>query len=627
MNITLEQAIDIIKKNAGEYKIYGNELVCECFYCHSPKHKFYLNLETGLFDCKLGSCKAHGNINHLLAHIGIQDRVPYDSEHTHEKDDKPFYINVDTSHFTSLSPDDYLTKYMESRGISLETLNKYNVLKDLSGNKLVFLTKKDDKIVNATYRTKDKLIFMEKGSRQALWGREYLDFSQDTINICEGRIDCLTLMEMGIDNVVSMPNGCSSHDWITLEWDLLSRFKNIVLCYDNDEAGKRGLDVAKSRLDFAMLYEVELGKYKDINDAYMKDSGFLYKQIRTPKAIELDGFISLENVSTSDGVNTELYSCGVSQFDRILGGVRLGESTIITASSGTGKSCVLCNMVKGILSQGEKCAVYSGELTNASLKAWIYSVIGGKKAVDYKDHPYRQGEYITYIKQSYEEQIDKTVKGKLYVYDGGKSDGYLMLKHFSQLNKRFGVKFFFIDNLSILSTSVKGMGQYEGEEHFSRALAEFCRSHKAHVFLFAHPTKQTLNSDPEYINNKTGKVKPIQRYDQYNIRGSASFANLAHNIMFLMRAKEHEKAYFIQKLGEQLINSGNEKEFSPLKQILQEDFSLFAYLVKNRGCGKTGEDVLFGYDSDTRRIYGLMSKEKDLEQEVEIQEEESIWEV
>ena len=626
MIISLEQALELVLDKLGEHKIYGDECVSECPYCHSTKHRFYLNLSNGLFDCKIGHCGSKGNINHLLAHLGIQDRVQYSNEDVEKKEETIVSIVVNQDNYTTLLPDDNLTKYMESRGVSLDTLNKFNVQKDIYGHKFVFETYKDNKLVNVTYRDLNKFISMEKGSKQALWNRENLDFKNDEIYITEGRIDALTLLEMGIDNVVSMPNGCSSHNWISLEWDLLSKFEKIILCYDNDDAGKRGLDVAKSRLDFAMLYTLNLGKFKDINDAYMGDSSFLYKQVRTPEAIELDGFVSLEAVSTSDGVNTELYSCGISQFDRILGGIRLGENTIIVSPSGVGKSTILCNMVKGILSYGEKCAVYSGELTNPTLKAWIYSVIGGKKAVDFKDHPYRQGEYITFIKPSYEEQIDKTVRSKLYVYDGGKSDGYLMLKHFSQLNKRFGVKFFFIDNLSILSTSVKGMGQYEGEEHFSRALAEFCRSHKAHVFLFAHPTKQTLNSDPEFIN-KSGKIKPIQRYDQYNIRGSASFANLAHNIMFLMRAKDWERAYFIQKLGESFINSGREREFAPLKRILEEDFSIFAYLVKNRGCGKTNEDVLFGYDPDTRRIYGLMTKEKDLEQEVEIQEEESIWEV
>ncbi len=622
--ISLEKAIELVLPKLGEYHEYGNEIVSTCPYCESDKHKFYLNKTTGLYDCKRASCHAHGNMNHLLAHLGIQERVNY--QDTNEvKEEKPQLV-VDTSRFKSLTADSRLSKYMESRGISLATLNKYNVKTDLNESKYIFATYKDDRIVNVTYRTPEKLIYMAKGSRQALWNRENINFEQDTLYITEGRIDALTLLEAGIDNVVSMPNGASSHEWITLEWDLLSNFNNIVLCYDNDDAGKKGFDLAKTRLDFAMLHKLNLGKYKDVNDAYMQNSEFFYKAVRNPEVVELDGFIPLESVSTADGVNIELYSCGINQFDRIMGGIRLGENTIIVAPSGVGKSTVLCNMVKGFTSLNQKVGVYSGELTNSTLKAWLYAVIGGKNAVELKEHPFREGEYLTYIKQDYEEQIDKAVKGRLYIYDGGKSDGYLMLKHFSNLNKRFGVKFFFIDNLSILSTAVKGMGQYEGEEHFSRCLAEFCRTHNAHIFLFAHPTKQTLNSDPDFINAKTGRVKPIQRYDQYNIRGSASFANLAHNIMFLMKAKDHERAYFIQKFAD--IYMAKKLPFDELKKILEEEFSLFAYLVKNRGAGKVNEDVLFGYDSNTRRIYGLLTKAKDLEQEVELEDESSeIWEV
>lgn len=972
MNVSLEKAVELVLDKLGEHKIYGQEAVSRCPFCGSDKHKFYLNVDNGLYNCKRASCMAKGNINNLLAHLGLEERVHYDGFEDKKEPVTPLQVDMDK--YVELDENSEMAKYLISRGISLETLNTYGVMRDINDSKLVFITTKDGKVVNASYRTKDKLIYMEKGSKQALWGREFLDYSKDTIILTEGRIDSLTLMEMGIENVVSMPNGASSHDWITLEWDLLNKFEKIVLCYDNDEAGKRGLEVAKSRLDFATLYEIDLKKYKDINEAYMDDSGFMYQCIRQLKQIEMDGFISLENVSTSDGVNTELYSCGMSQFDRILGGIRLGENTIVVSPSGVGKAqpmdsslftsngvikmrdvkigdriygedgqlhnvigvfpqgvkqkvritfsdktyidccdehlwnvitnsgttytksvkeiiesgilsesfdkkaerkmyasryripitepvsfpekqhiispyllgiligdgymcgsttvfstseqyivdrvkeeiacfegytvkkqkgenysylivgvdiknyvtreirrlglnvhsydkfipheymfdsvenrlailrgifdtdgythkarasinttsrqlkddivwlcqslgmlalvtedtrdkytngnycykitiqfkrgyepftspkhkskytqpirkteprkfirnisyldeyvemqciqidnptqlyltdnftvthntTVLCNMLKGILSSDEKCAVYSGELTNASLKAWIYSVIGGKNAIAYHDHPFRQGEFITSIKPDFEKEIDRKVRGRLFVYDGGKSDGYLMLKNFSNLNKRFGVKFFFIDNLSILSTAVKGMGQYEGEEHFARALAEFCRTHKAHVFLFAHPTKQSINSDPEFLNQKTGKVKPIQRYDQYNIRGSASFANLAHNIMFLMRAKDHERAYFIQKLQEAYEEAGKLKEFEGLKRMLREEFSLFAYLVKNRGAGKTNEDTLFGYDSDTRRIYGLMSKEEDLTEEVEVSVDEAVWEV
>lgn len=617
MLINLDRGIELAFNHLEESVVHGNQINAICPFCKSTKKKFYMNKTTGLFDCKSGKCQSKGHINTLLEKLGVEDRVEFKGEM--EKQEKK-RIDIDISKFQDIKEDDEIVDYMASRGIAYETLLATNCMK--KGNALVMPTYRDKELVGICYRTPDKRIWQEAGSGQYLWNRSNLDKDIKRIYVTEGRVDCLTLIEMGYKNCVSMPNGCSSLEWINQEWNLLQEFEEIVLLYDNDNPGKTGLEQAKGRLDFATLYTVNLGKYKDINEAYMEDSSFLYRAMNNAKELQLDGFISLDSVSTSDGVGAELYSCGIPQFDRIFGGIRLGESTIICASSGTGKTVVLCNFIKGILSQDEKVGIFSGELTNASIKAWIYSVVGGTQAVNLKEHPFRKGEFVTSIKKEYEDQIDKTVKNRLWIYDGGQSNAYTMLSNFSALNKRFGVKYFFIDNLSILNMSVKGMGQYEAEEHFAKCLAEFCKKHKCHVFLFAHPTKQNLNTDADFID-RAGRVKPIQRYDQYSVRGSATLVNLSHNIMFLMRAKEHERQFFIQHMRDTYSKLNQSAVFNnEILPLLKDEFSIFAYLAKNRGSGKTFEDALFGYDANTRRIYGLLTKSEDLSREVELEEED-----
>jgi hypothetical protein len=254
------------------------------------------------------------------------------------------------------------------------------------------------------------------------------------------------------------------------------------------------------------------------------------------------------------------------------------------------------------------------------LKTWVYATIGGEKAVQTKEHPFRKNDVISSIVPEYEAKIDRAIDGKLFVYDGNKSNGFKMIKHFEYLHKRFGVKYFFIDNLSILDMSVKGLGQYEAESEFSKAVASFTRNNAVHLFLVAHPTKTAVNTDPNFIDSK-GRVKPIERYTQQQVRGSATLVNLIHNVLVLCRAKSHEKAYMIQKIEQQLTKANQQSKIPAMVKMMEEEFSLMAYLVKNRSGGFIYEDALFGYDKATRRIYGLQTKQEDLS--VELLEEKA----
>ena len=116
----------------------------------------------------------------------------------------------------------------------------------------------------------------------------------------------------------------------------------------------------------------------------------------------------------------------------------------------THNTTVVANLANGFIANGERVAIWSGELNNQSLKTWIYGVIAGHKAIVSVDNPFRKGDKIAYLKEEYEQKIDKAVEGKLFVYDGNKNNAFTMLKHFELLHKKNGVTVFFIDNGSKL---------------------------------------------------------------------------------------------------------------------------------------------------------------------------------
>lgn len=63
-----------------------------------------------------------------------------------------------------------------------------------------------------------------------------------------GNCDALATIEAGYTNVASIPNGAGSLNWIEFNYDYLQNFERIILYFDNDRAGKEGLEKVIPRL-------------------------------------------------------------------------------------------------------------------------------------------------------------------------------------------------------------------------------------------------------------------------------------------------------------------------------------------------------------------------------------------
>ena len=154
------------------------------------------------------------------------------------------YPTQEWRNYTKLS--DKLVKWFyEVRRISQNTLNQFEIseekvyqpAKQKELNSICFNYFEGEKLVNKKYRSSTKDFTQHKGGKPIFYNINSI-IGFDKVYIVEGEIDVLSFYEIGIKNVISLPNGANDNDeyWINSE-SYLKDIKHFVIAVDNDEKG------------------------------------------------------------------------------------------------------------------------------------------------------------------------------------------------------------------------------------------------------------------------------------------------------------------------------------------------------------------------------------------------------
>ncbi len=162
-------------------------------------------------------------------------------------------------------------KYLKSRGLDEETINKFSL-------------KEEDKIIKIPYYGESgKILFYKCRSKYSknfwyypkdinlsIYNSWNLKSYKDYVVITEGEIDCLTLLQFGINAVGSPGAALFKKDWIKL-FDYIDK---VYIAFDNDIAGIEGAkklteEYFSNRDTYNILIPRDKGT-KDINDLTMK---------------------------------------------------------------------------------------------------------------------------------------------------------------------------------------------------------------------------------------------------------------------------------------------------------------------------------------------------------------------
>ena len=191
---------------------------------------------------------------------------------------------------------------------------------------------------------------------------------------------------------------------------------------------------------------------------------------------------------------------------------RPGEVTVWTGYNGHGKSLFLSQVLLGLMQQGERAVVFSGEMTpERQLKRMAKQAAG-------IDRPTMQ----------YIDAIGAWLTDKLWLFNVvGSASIERLLAVFLYASKRYGARHFVIDSLMMTDVPEDGSGAMTAQKEAMRKLCDFARRNGLHVHLVAHPRKGADES------KGPGKL---------DVAGSSKITDAADNVFTVWSARKDEAA-------------------------------------------------------------------------------------
>ena len=177
---------------------------------------------------------------------------------------------------------DKLVKWFEARKITQYVLNDFKITEGLewmpqtnkNENTIQFNYFRFGELINIKYRDANKNFKLFKDAEMIFYNLDAAIDNKEII-IVEGEMDVLALSQCGVNNVISVPNGCTDKGAINVQYldnciDFFDTDTKFILALDNDKVGIRLKDELARRLGYENCKQVTFKDCKDANDCLIK---------------------------------------------------------------------------------------------------------------------------------------------------------------------------------------------------------------------------------------------------------------------------------------------------------------------------------------------------------------------
>jgi len=443
--------------------------------------------------------------------LNVVDSMPEKPQKIFTRPQKPKNSSV---------PINRVREWLNGRGITDETIDAFKV-REVQRNGstwALFPYLRDSVFVNAKYRNPDdkKGMGQEPDAEPCLFGWHLVQPKERTIVICEGEIDAMTVWQAGI-TALSVNAGAGNHQWIENDWEKLERFSEIVISFDHDEAGDKGATEVMKRLGVERCKRMKMGA-KDANQWLMDGAtpedfkaAVINAKSQDPDEMKsanefIDSLLNL--MYPEEGKDEFPFLALDQQFPWFQ--FRPGQLTVWSGYNGHGKSLLLSQVQLGLMAQGERFIVFSGEMQPEYLLERTVKQATGL------DRPTRE-----YIRASL-----NWLNDKFWIFNqSGSATIKRLLEVFAYANRRYGIRHMVIDSLMMTDVPEDGPGAFTAQKEAIQKLCNFAKKNGCHVHLVAHPRKGKDES--------TGPGK-------MDIAGSSKITDGADNVFMVWRAQKDQ---------------------------------------------------------------------------------------
>lgn len=482
--------------------------------------------------------------------------------------------------------------YFEQRKISRETLDALDVRQDSEGNAVFNYYDTNDVLTMVKYKPSHKV----QHGQAKCWCQQNSDtapllFNMNRINvnspllICEGEPDCLSAIEAGFKNAVSVPLGSSNLHWIdeNLEW--LDQFESIIICADNDDAGVKMQKECVPRLGSWRTKVVDIpavpigntGRVtKDLNEIlYVCGKDKVLELILDAKDSPVPSVADLSDVEPTEYEDVDGVTTGLKAIDDELMRLFFGTLTIVSGQPGSGKSSLLTQLACNSLDNDIGTWLFSGELPNGVEKSWFNYIFAGPRnitdAISRRGNPYKKISTTTLA------EINRTYKGRWHIYrDDYDNTLDKLIASMTDTVRKYGARCLILDNFMCIDTETSEE-ELRSQTDTIKKLIEFAKKYQVAVILVCHPRKMDAGTNVGI----------------YDIAGTSNIVNLAHRTIGLRRVTDAERE--------------NAAKYSEKRRQLLK-YDVIVTIVKDRMFGRQNIDVGLYYDPASRRFFSDMDE-------------------